>query len=122
MKKRKLLWMLSCVLLVLAAAYIFLALRGPTLTGRYLAGNDVHLIILADGSPGVMHTGSGNDHWFQNVQTGDRIRVRHTGLIRESHPFQITVRGYRRIRAGSPADIPEATYNSLVNMGWVTGP
>ena len=119
MKNRKFLWLIPCVLLVPVVIFAFIALRGPTLTGHYLAASGAHLIILADGSPVVMHTGSGNDHWFQTLQTGDRIRVRYSGTMLLSWPGQITARGYRRIRTGSPADIPEATYNALVDMGWI---
>ena len=122
MTKRKLLWLITCALLVLAAAYAFTAVRGPTLTGRFLDADGVPVLILADGTPVVMHTGSGNDDWFQNLQTGDRIRVRYTGTMLLSWPGQITAKGYRRTRTGSPSDIPEATYNALVDMGWITQP
>ena len=127
MKKRKLLWLIPCVLLILLAAFAidtftFNVWLGPTLTGRYLAADGAHIIVLADGSPIVIHTGSGNEDWFQNLQTGDRIRIRYSGVMLLSWPGQITARGYKLIRSGSPADIPQETYNTLVDMGWIPHP
>ena len=98
--------------------------KSNKITGHYLlCKNDIHMIIIADGSPNdgspiQMDNRSGNEALFDGLQTGDKIKIT-CGPVRESYPGGTDVYKCILIEKGSFQNIPQNVYDSLKELGWV---
>ena len=122
MKKITLLLLILFSTLALAACNQ-LRRTQPTLTGRYIAGNYSHILVVDfehGASPIIMGNRSGNDTLFENLQTGDKIQVSFSGQVILSNPGRMWVYGYELLERGSIEDIPPQVYSWLMRMGHIT--
>ena len=92
------------------------------LEGRVLvADNGAYLIILDDHSPIKMSDQTRKGGAFEGLQTGDKIRILHDGVLL-SYPGQTGVYHLRLLERGHAEDIPEAVLDSLRELGWIRDP
>ena len=90
-----------------------------TITGYYLeTENGSHLIISEESGPIVMSNQSKNDSLFDNLQTGDKIKITYDA-INESYPGQTGAYSCTLIEEGTISNIPEETLTTLSEMGWI---
>ncbi len=125
MKKRILIIMsvIAALLLILAAVYFirFGHIRPTFSEGRALvAKNGEVLWIDENGSPIVMTDCTKSKKLLNGLSSGDRIKLLHDG-IEESYPGHTGVYSLRKLSDGDISDIPEATLNELVSLGWLDG-
>ena len=89
------------------------------LEGRVLiADNGSYLIILNDHSPIKMSDQTRKGDAFLDLQTGDKIRILHNGVLL-SYPGQTGVYYVRLLERGSAEDIPTDVLESLRQLGWI---
>ena len=89
------------------------------LEGRVLvADNGSYLIILNDHSPIKMTDCTRKGEAFLDLQTGDKIRILHNGVLL-SYPGQTGVYHVRLLERGSAEDIPPDVLESLRKLGWL---
>ena len=89
------------------------------LEGRVLvADNGSCLIILNDHSPIKMTDRTRKGGEFLDLQTGDKIRILHDGVLL-SYPGQTGVYYVRLLERGSIEDIPDDVIESLRQLGWI---
>ena len=89
------------------------------LEGRVLiADNGSYLIILNDHSPIKMSDQTRKGEAFFDLQTGDKIRILHNGVLL-SYPGQTGVYYVRLLERGSAEDIPSDVLESLRQLGWI---
>lgn len=117
---RTVIWIIA--LLAIAALLILgvkSALRYGFLEGRVLvADNGSYLIILDDHSPIKMSDLTRKGGAFLDLQTGDKIRILHDGVLM-SYPGQTGVYRIRLLERGSETDIPADVLESLRQLGWI---
>ena len=90
--------------------------------GRVLiADNGSYLIVLDDHSPIRMSDCSRKGGAFLDLQTGDKIRILHDGVLL-SYPGQTGVYWVRLLERGSGEDIPEDVLLALQELGWIESP
>ena len=107
---------LVAVALTAAAVLIFYGMRqGIRFSqARYIETAYGHMLLI-DGSPVSM---SGEDGWFKNLTTGDKVLAVH-GLIAESYPGSSKAYLCIKQEDGTAEDIPSQITQSLVEMGWL---
>lgn len=86
-------------------------------TGMCMVSQNGSYLILLDGSPIVMRNCTGDDRLFDDLHSGDTIRILHDG-IQESYPGGTGVYYCRVTEKGTIADLPEDILESLSSMGW----
>ncbi|MBQ2988935.1 MAG: hypothetical protein IJD59_07520 [Clostridia bacterium] len=123
MKKRTVILTVS---LIAVAALLTVGVRGALsygmLEGRVLiADNGSYLIVLDDHSPIRMSDCSRKGGAFLDLQTGDKIRILHDGVLL-SYPGQTGVYWVRLLERGSGEDIPEDVLLALQELGWIESP
>lgn len=92
------------------------------LEGRVLiADNGSYLIILNDHSPIKMSDQTRKGEAFFDLQTGDKIRILHNGVLL-SYPGQTGVYYVRLLERGSAEDIPTDVLEALRQLGWIRDP
>jgi len=101
-----------------------LAEEHGTLTGRFLIADDgSYIIIVPDYGPVVMVNKTDNKDVFDNIQTGDKIKVSYY-IIADSYPGQTDIYSCEKIEKGSFEDIMQDDYafhyNQLKELGWVS--
>ena len=107
---------LFCLIILVIAYYLDWK---PSMIGQCLVTVDgTYLIVDEDGSPIVMSNQSKDDQLFEDLHTGDKIKIKYDG-IDESYPGQTGVYRCKLIEEGTIVDIPNETLNSLEEMGWV---
>ena len=116
----------TIVLIVAVTAIVALIVIGGRSAAQYgllegrvlVADNGSYLIILDDHSPIKMsdHTRKGGA--FLDLQTGDKIRILHDGVLL-SYPGQTGVYYVRLLERGSTEDIPADVVESLRQLGWI---
>jgi hypothetical protein len=70
------------------------------------------------GAPVVMRNLSGNEKLFENLHSGDIIKIIYSGEIAESYPAQTTVFEVELVDSGSIENIPQDIYDQLSELGW----
>ena len=91
----------------------------PSMTGHCLVTIDRNYLIVDEkGSPIVMSNQSNNEKLFDDLHTGDKIKITYDG-INDSYPGQTGVYRCKLIKKGSIDNIPQKTLNSLEEMGWM---
>ena len=116
----------TIVLIVVLTAMVGLLVIGAKkavnygfLEGRVLvADNGSYLIILNDHSPIKMSDLTRKGDAFLDLQTGDKIRILHTGVLL-SYPGQTGVYHVRLLERGDAEDIPSDVLESLRQLGWI---
>ena len=89
------------------------------LEGRVLiADNGSYLIVLNDHSPIKMTDQTRKGDAFLDLQTGDKIRILHNGVLL-SYPGQTGVYHVRLLERGGAEDIPSDVLESLRQLGWI---
>ena len=138
MKKVKISILLLCSLIFTVAFTLFSCGDDrPTITGyffnqgEFLEGSSLIAIITDDFEfePTITYTTmvniSGNENLFDNLRTGDKIKVTFTGFEALPFPPIIWVYGYELIERGSIEDIietvPEDIWELWKSMGWIDG-
>lgn len=91
---------------------------GSWIDGICLITNNGRVLLVADGEPIALTDRSKEGGLLEGLQTGDRIRVLHSGIA-ESFPAQAGVYRLERIGQGSLDDIPPQLLDSLGQMGWI---
>lgn len=124
---KKTLW----IVLAIVAALILAAAAGLYLYGREDTGGTVGtalvcpdgtMILIIDGNfPVTASNLSGKDDLWEDVSTGDKIRITHDG-IRETYPGQTGVYTCTVLEQGSEADIPNSMIADLTAYGWLGSP
>lgn len=90
-----------------------------TIIGRYIESNNgAHMIISESIGPIVMNNKSKNDTLFDDLQTGDKIKITCTPVA-ESYPGLCGVYKLKLIAQGSIEDISKETLDNLKEMGWI---
>ncbi len=90
-----------------------------TIIGRYLESNNgTHMIISESIGPIVMSNKSKNDTLFDDLQTGDKIKITCTSVA-ESYPGQCGVYKLKLLNQGSIEDINKETLDTLKEMDWI---
>lgn len=90
-----------------------------TLEGRYLKStNDSHMIIVDSSGPIVMTNQSKKATLFDNLKTGDKIKITCTAVT-ESYPGGCGVYNVTLLERGSIEDINKETLDKLKEMGWI---
>lgn len=90
-----------------------------TIIGRYLESNNgTHMIICESIGPIVMSNKSNNHSLFDDLQTGDKIKITCTPVA-ESYPSQCGIYKLKLISQGSIEDISKETLDKLKEMGWI---
>ncbi len=119
MKKKICIIVFVCVLVIgLISLGIAASLRYGYIEGRVLiADNGAYLIILDDHSPIRMTDASMSGGLFEELQTGDRIRV-VCGSIQESYPGRVSVYYLRCTEKGTIDDIFPDVIHTLTELGW----
>ncbi|SCJ59914.1 Uncharacterised protein [uncultured Clostridium sp.] len=93
--------------------------ENSTIIGIYLESkNDTHMIICESICPIVMSNKSKNDTLFDDLQTGDKIKITCTSVA-ESYPGQCGVYKLKLINKGSIEDINKETLAKLKELGWM---
>jgi len=107
----------------------------PTITGYYfnrgefVEGTSWTVIITNDLYPefvyAQMNNISGNENLFEDLRTGDKIKITFTGDIKELGAPIISVYGYELIERGNIENIikavPENTWELWKSAGWIDG-
>jgi len=107
----------------------------PTITGyffnigEFLEGASGSVIITHELYPIVTYTEmsniSGNENLFEDLRTGDKIKIIFSGDILKPSPPIIFVYGYELIERGSIENIietvPEDIWERWKGMGWIDG-
>lgn len=110
---------LLLVLLVVLVGIVFMADKSFA-TGRCMkTENGACLLFLEGQSPIVMFDQTHGQTLFDDLTTGDEIRVLHSNAIAESYPAQMSVYLCRKLADGTAEDLPQDALASLANMGWV---
>ena len=76
------------------------------------------VVLIADGSPIVLHDQSEQGGLLEKLQTGDHIRVQH-GPVMESYPAQTQVFALEYQGPGSLEEVPQQTLDQLRGLGWL---
>jgi hypothetical protein len=93
-------------------------------TGRFLIADDgSYIIIVPDYGPIVMANKTDNEDVFDNMQTGDKIKVSYY-IIADSYPGQTEIYSCELIEKGGFEDIMQDDYafhyNQLKELGLVS--
>ena len=123
MKKKTFFMIALIVVLTVTVALLVIgagkAVNYGFLEGRVLvADNGSCLIILNDHSPIKMTDRTRKGGEFLDLQTGDKIRILHDGVLL-SYPGQTGVYYVRLLERGSIEDIPDDVIESLRQLGWI---
>jgi hypothetical protein len=86
-------------------------------TARFLEADNGSAMMIAYNSPTVMSNKT-DRNIFKKLNTGDKILVIH-GPTAESYPGQTKVYAVFRLQKGSFSDIPQAVFDSLIELGWL---
>ena len=115
---KKVLLVLSLLLLLGAAVFVAAAKRSLSFTAGYYvkAENGAHLLIAGSSPIQLSDQTNGSGH-FTDLTSGDRIRVLHDGIA-ESYPARTGVYGLWKLDDGSIEDVPVSVLDSLMDMGW----
>lgn len=90
-----------------------------TIIGRYLEiNNGTHMIISESIGPIVMSNKSKTNTLFDDLQTGDKIKITCTSVA-ESYPGQCGVYKIKLIAQGSIEYINKETLDNLKEKGWI---
>ena len=113
---KKILALCSVLILILT---IFASCNNnkTTSTGRCLVTIDNQYLIVMNNSPVVMSNQSRKDNLFEEIKTGDMIKITHDG-INESYPGQTGVYSCSILKTGTISDISKEVISSLNEMGW----
>lgn len=123
-KKKKILIIvisiLASILIIIAGAFAFIIYKGYGITvGRLLiAENDTYMLI-DENSPIVMSTKNDKEKFFNNIETGDKIFVIHSG-VDETYPAHTGAYLCIKLEDGSVSDINSEVLLQLSEMGWLS--
>lgn len=98
--------------------------KKPIITGYCLSiENGSYMIIATEGYPSgfpvTMDNKSENKALFENLRTGDKIKVTYDGIIQESYPGQMAVYSCEIIEKGIIENISQDIFDQLTEMGWI---
>ena len=118
MKKKRLLIAILCIVAVLIAGVLFIAINSLGFhTGTCIvADNDSYLIVM-DNSPIAMHPLFGYKRMFLDLDTGDKIFIIHDG-IKETYPGKTGLYFILKLSDGGISDVPEEIISQLQELGW----
>lgn len=85
-----------------------------------VADNGSYLMIDENGSP-IQMSNSDRTEIFDGLKTGDEILVLHDGIM-ESYPARTGVYYLVKTGEGKEKQIPQATVDSLMELGWIQKP
>jgi len=113
----------AAIVLLIACSIAILSGCGegrPAMTGRCLVTANGQYLIIGDdnGEPTVMCNQSGKANLFDELQTGDKIKITYDRILL-TYPSQTNAYGCKIIERGSLADIPQDIYDQLTEMGWI---
>ncbi len=116
---KKFILLISCTISILILLSACTSSENSTIIGRYLENkNGSHMIIDESSGPIVMTNQSKKDTLFDNLQTGDKIKIT-CSAVAESYPGQCGVYELKLIERGTIEDIPKAILDILKEMGWI---
>lgn len=120
MKKKRLLIAILCIVAVLIAGVLFMAINSLGFhTGTCIvADNDSYLIVM-DNSPIAMHPLFGHNSMFPDLETGDKIFIIHDGIA-ETYPGQTGLYFIVKLSDGDIHDVPEEIMSHLQELGWIS--
>lgn len=115
--KKRLIVILSALLLIVIASAVFAGIKFGVETAVYVkAGNGASLFISEKtGEPVVMN---GNFRTVGNTKTGDKIIAVHDKRIMETYPAQTNVYFCIKIKSDYKS-VNSETYPSLAQLGWL---
>ena len=120
MKKKICIIVSVCVAVAVLLTFLVMAsLNYGYIEGRVLiADNGAYFIVLNDHSPIKMSDQTRKGGAFLDLQTGDKIRILHDGVLL-SYPGQTGVYHVRLLERGGAEDIPSDVLESLRQLGWI---
>lgn len=80
--------------------------------------NDGSYLIIENGAPIEMHI-RGDKSSFEELTTGDVIKIERDSQVMESFPGQVFVYSCEKISDGNVYDIPAELLSTLSELGWV---
>lgn len=113
-------------LLSLACAFLYVLLltgcgkgeETATMDGWYLqAENGAHFVVTGDGEPLHVSGQAKNGGLFDDLTSGDRVRITHDGIA-ETYPGQAGAYSCKLLEEGPPEDIPAETLAALEELGY----
>ena len=120
MKKKRLLIAILCIVAILIAGVLFMAINSLGFhTGTCIvADNDSYLIVM-DNSPIAMHPLFGHNSMFPDLETGDKIFIIHDGIA-ETYPGKTGLYFIMKLSDGDVGDVPEEIMSQLQELGWIS--
>jgi hypothetical protein len=112
----------TAIIIVITLAIFILSsceLKSP-MTGYCLisSGGD-YMIITSNSRAIVMSNISDDETLFDNLQTGDKIRITYDAIA-QSYPGQTGAYSCKILKKGSIENIPQEAYDKLKEYGWIT--
>jgi len=127
MKKKNLILCIltvSMIVVLLIIPKLFNSNSNVYIEGRYLlADNGSHLIVTNYNSPNgsfsPIQMFSQDEKIFENVTSGDLIKIATNGVILESYPGQISAFSCIKLKDGERDDVPGDVLQTLIQLNWI---
>ena len=115
---KKLLIYFSIIILSVVVVKIYSNNKKKVMIGVYLkSNNESNIIIAEDNGPIVMYNKTGKENIFDNLKSGDKIRITYDSIM-ETYPARTQIYSCKLIEKGTLDNIPKDTLNKLQEMGW----
>ena len=115
---KKLLIYFSIIILSVLMVIIYSNNKKNTMIGIYLEStNENNIIISEDTSPIVMYNKTNKENIFDNLKSGDKIRITYDSIM-ETYPARTQIYSCKLIEKGTLDNIPKDTLDKLQEMGW----
>ena len=114
---KKIVAIMLCIVLLIGVAFIVAAASGIGINaGTCIKADNGRYLVVIDNSPIAMHQRSGNKNIFEQLETGDRIFIVHSGIL-ETFPGRTGV--YLVVKLSSGHEIPQEIISQLTDLGWM---